>query len=742
MKTDVEVCAGMRKYALKSTRYHCEKHDEAKGVDYHAGMRTSHLLLFGVLLAAVSQTQCGRDYGSTGDGNGSTTPQSRQLVLRPAGFVAQQAFPGDDVMLKVVALNSAGAQIQSSADLAPAMNTPITWSFVGTTPQGASVATPTTQTDAQGVAQVSVNVGTTQNLSVQVQATTVGATPVVFTIQIQKDSRRLELVGASPVHIGVGRSAQLRVRLLRPVDGGGTGTPLGGVAVNATLSRNAGDASLDGAVSGLVALTTDMSGNAAVHLHAGSTPNFDFVLQFCNSGCADIAPFQVPVHVTPPGDGVNCTDFTDCNDGAFCDDGLCRDVTTNCDTNRDCQVGYSCNNDTRACEPQAGPTCSKPGDCAAGTTCAQSGHCVPPKGCQSDKDCPQGWTCDLSSGACVPPANTPAVDVRGAWLTTYHFDIHDTLPPFVTQGMGPVVDFLDLVFRNQLHINVPILGPILEAMMGTLIGQYVPPWVGTIIASLADIVHAFDNMRIEGTMNLVQTPTAPVLGTQLLGEEAWTNAHFSIVSLCPGGVGEYNRDPSCADIDLLLNPTLQVGGSVDTATVDVQVNKFYGTVAGEDVVLHGRDARIGLKQVFNVMLNVIANAASHGQYNDFQKFLITVIPCDRLQAEVDASVCEESGGKVCVVPGVKALCEAASAAALKGLHEGLAQIEPTLQLSFEAKARIHGATTVHAATALGSPTPPADVQESNIAGDVDTLPLHTFKHALSQPSWWYAVRVK
>ena len=618
---------------------------------YHAVMHPSRALLLGTCLLALAQLQCARPYDYASAGNPNV-----QLVLHPAGFVSQQAYPNNEVVLKIMALNSAGANIQNSNDLLPASSTPVVWSFVGTPPIGATLGTPTTQTDAQGVSQIAVNVGTMQNITLQVQATSGSATPVVFTVQVQANLQQLSAVGSSPARVSAGRLSQVGVRLTRPASGGAVGAGLGGVTLTAMLANMGNsDATLANAANGVVTLVTDATGLASVTLNSGTVLSADYSIAFCVSGCDGIAPLLIPVLVNPPGNGVTCVDFTDCSNGNYCNAGVCVAMVGNCDVSADCQTGYACDSNSRTCMLQPGPACRADTDCAAGFVCS-NGHCVPTTGCQTDANCTGGWLCNRASGACVQPPNVPALDVSGTWYTTYYFDIQNALPGFFTGGMKPVVDFLNMSFSNQLTINIPILGPILQAVIKDLVAQYIPPSVNNATAALTDMLHAFDSMQINGTMQLTQSPNTPVLGNQLSGQETWTDAHFTLVSLCKGGLAQYKQTPSCGDVDIILSPNLVMAGSSANATATVHVSNFYGAVNGNTVTLQNRQSEVALQQTVNIMLNVIANAISNGQYNNFASYISTVIPCDQLQTQINTTACTDTGGKVCTIPGVQTLC--------------------------------------------------------------------------------------
>ena len=76
-------------------------------------------------------------------------------------------------------------------------------------------------------------------------------------------------------------------------------------------------------------------------------------------------------------------------------DGTTGVSVTGCETDTDCPQGYSCVNskcvEVRRCQTDL--------DCPEGYSCGSNGRCIPFQSCQLDSDCPQGYTC--SSGKCV-----------------------------------------------------------------------------------------------------------------------------------------------------------------------------------------------------------------------------------------------------------------------------------------------------------------------------------------------------
>ncbi|MEO1174374.1 MAG: hypothetical protein AAFX94_20325 [Myxococcota bacterium] len=63
-------------------------------------------------------------------------PKAFTLVLQPLGLTSVSALPDRDVELKVVALRTAGVNIETAQDLQPVPDAPVTWSFVGFPPDG------------------------------------------------------------------------------------------------------------------------------------------------------------------------------------------------------------------------------------------------------------------------------------------------------------------------------------------------------------------------------------------------------------------------------------------------------------------------------------------------------------------------------------------------------------------------------------------------------------------------------
>jgi hypothetical protein len=710
-------------------------------------MRKIHAIVVTIALAGL--WACGQ-----GHGNGNGGQPELTLVLKPWGEVGQQAYPGTEVNLRVVAYRSAGTEIEDEGDLVPAVGEAIAWSFLGGTPATATLSQPATATDSHGLSSVTVAVGTAANQSLQIRAIAANADPVVFSIQVGRDDRALELLVSQSIDSVVNRSERLRVRLVRMLPGGVTGPPIAGeplrvefvdgVRSGARLEPDPGD---------VVTVTTDGAGVASIRFLTGAIAQTGYQIQFCGqAACPGVAPRSVTINVALRGSGgADCQYFTDCEEGYICDLGTCKPAAFYCNDNGDCPAGYTCDSlGTRQCTlvtPGGGACgeCFDNDDCSGGDRCGGAGHCVPPDGCLSNTDCPHppevstAWTCD-QCGACIPPGDPGTInDVRGLWYTTYRFDISDTLPGFITGGLGPVVDFLNLVFWSELEINVPIVGDILEAMLDAIIAEYVPPWVRTVVTVLADIIHLFEELEVEGEMSLIQPTLAtvpPRLSTDVTGDEAWTSARVFVRSLCPGGPTD--PTPGCGAVDIILDSDIDVDYSNEDLVVDVDVAPFIGQVMGDTLRLNGRSVDFELAQFINVVLDVVVQIASGGSYSDFETFLVDAVPCADLQQAIDDLFCDITGGDICAVPGVEQACEAAAIAATAALNEILGDVSiALLQLDFDQRALIHAAFLGSPATQLGDPTDPTDNAESAIIGESQFGP---FGGDFDDDSWWYGTR--
>jgi hypothetical protein len=180
----------------------------------------------------------------------------------------------------------------------------------------------------------------------------------------------------------------------RPTDCGG------GLTCGADGACHAGDCGTSGCPSGYVC---KLSGGALACVATSTPPDAgkpDTNPPF--NGCNDDADCPSPAGsrcldgacVAPAN---QCSDGTQCAAGSQCVQGAC---TPTCDSNAQCPKGYSCDQSKGVCTGNTTPcgaAADGGGTCPSGTTCSQD-HCVAP--CGANGTCSGTLVC--VDGGCVP----------------------------------------------------------------------------------------------------------------------------------------------------------------------------------------------------------------------------------------------------------------------------------------------------------------------------------------------------
>jgi DNA-binding ferritin-like protein (Dps family) len=666
-------------------------------------------------------------------------PKEHRLVLKALGPVSQQTYPLASLSLKVIALEASTDGVESEDDLARAVGQPITWRLATGNP-GVVLSATTTSTDENGISQITVETGPDDG-HIQVGASTPGADPVMFSIGVAPDARQIKLLGPTALTAAIDRTELIRGRVTRPAQNGMPGAPIAGATVTAKLvggMRNGAELREgDGAYA---TVSTDDTGMFSLHFVTGTLPDVSYKLELCGAGSCPGTPMEnVTILVKRLlDDGGACVYFTDCDEGYVCSEGVCRPAASYCDIDDDCPPGYDCSNATRVCEPHIGAPCSSGTQCPEGEICGAGGHCIPEDGCTSNPDCPDGWTCDLPTGMCVAPPNVPAVDVRGEWTTKYHFDISETLGAFGSNGLGAIIDFLNLAFASNLEINIPVIGNILELIIDELVTEYVKDWMKHVVSMLSDIVHVFENVEADGRMLLLQTPVTPMLGRNITGEETWDTTYIRVRSLCYGTQDSWDNDPSCGRVNVPTTPKVALSYSDNEVEVGVKVKAFNGQIVGDELRLAKRQVDLEFRQFINVVLDMVVTIASKGEFFNFKDFLVDAIPCDDIASFVDGLLCDITGGDICQISGFEYQCRADLQAAVLSFENWLGSAPIALHIVFDQNAIIHDDDSDDEAETFGDPNNPKNNAESSLDGGTDLLTI--FGGPLDEKSWWYGVR--
>ena len=650
--------------------------------------RARHLRLL-LFFLSISACGCGTRHPIATD----TPPSALTLQLQSLNLNVQEAFPGDELSLKVLAVHTAGAAIESEHDLAPATNTLIQWKILGTPAGAPSLSQEATLTDEGGITQIVLFTGGAEAQNIQIQASATGAQPLTFTIQVHADKRRLKFLFNTPFTTAVDRTERLRVRLIRVNPDGTDGAPVpNATLIGELVGGDRNNAGFEQSTDSTLTASTNPSGIAVFPFRTGDTP-LHYEIEFCGQAqCPGVGLTQANIEVGLTNTSFECVYFTDCPPGLICQNNQCITPDFYCDDDADCPEGFACNPSTRTCE----------GD----------------------------------GSVEIPPGGV--IDVRGNWTTRYHFDISEALPDFFTDILGPIVDFLDVLFRSQLEIDIPILGDLLESLLDQVLAQYIPDWVESVVIFLADFIHVFENVETKGEMKLQQGTESAQASVLLNGYEDWTSALFFVPSLCEGGVSEYQSNPECGQIDLAVEPTVTIGFSNNEPVVGIGVDPFNGTLLGDALTLNDRSVHISMNQLINVLLDMVVSIASNGDYWDFEEFIVDIMPCADLQYAIDDLICDITGGDICAISGIEEFCEGAANAAMVALTELLGTFEAPLELVFDARALVHDSDNNGIAETLGSPNTPSSTTESALIGNNSLL--WVFGGDLDENSWWFGVR--
>jgi hypothetical protein len=103
----------------------------------------------------------------------------------------------------------------------------------------------------------------------------------------------------------------------------------------------------------------------------------------------------------PPGSA--CTRDSECAAGCFCEDGTCAEAGF-CGADKDCGNGFHCDMARSSCIPN--PACSASQPCSGGFVC-ENDACVATCSCENDADAVRqgaGW-CDLDRKTCMRGTN-------------------------------------------------------------------------------------------------------------------------------------------------------------------------------------------------------------------------------------------------------------------------------------------------------------------------------------------------
>ena len=180
--------------------------------------------------------------------------------------------------------------------------------------------------------------------------------------------------------------------------------------------------------------------------------------------------------------------------------------------------------------------------------------------------------------------------MTGHWYTEHDFDVQAALPSWV-QTSAEVVRVLDEILQGQ----IPGLPSIVDAFIQTLVQQYIPSWVTTLVYLMDNMVTIFSDLRAKGEMDL----TAVGGPTVLYGTETWDSFIFYLLSRCGPNIGATSpgNPPLCAEVDVSTSDLAQ-------ANFNTTVNPFNAVVSGNQLlVTQPRTVDLELAGIISYVVN-------------------------------------------------------------------------------------------------------------------------------------------
>ena len=698
---------------------------------------------------------CGGKHGAAGGGgfDGGTSAYALSLV----GSANMVVHPSDKRTLQV---------ILTQDQVGPVANAGVHFEFQDGDPKGGKIDSQLAedvQTDANGVATVHFQAGTTSagspTYKLVASAPSFGSDPVAFSFEVRPISRLLQIVGSSTTHVssdgasasvivGVTASATLSVKELDA----DTGSAIAGdklqfnIAPTETASHwGAGPGVTGNKFEGV----TGPGGVVQGFLIASPNPETSFAISVQSENGSSAVTFNVSVQA---GSGQTCTTNAQCGPGMVCigNPPTCQaggGGAGGCATGSDnpCPNGYFCVNNV--CVPPTGSQCD-PGapNCGNGMCCsATAGNtCVPD--CASP--CPGGQHCvpnltSCGNGSCVADTATP--DLTGVWLTKHDYDIRDALPQAVID-LADAFRLLDQAIKGKLTIpGLPSwLNAIINSIVSSLLQQYLPDWLQTVISIGDDLFTVLSNVRSAGSMHLSRiTSTDP---GHLKGSEIWTSLIFYWLPLCGNNIGgDYTNPPPCAEIDIATTDSDTPGETgqckgQSLPSITIQVSPFTATLAGSGTgpyTLNVDQRQVGMKmgKVILVLIDLIISYVT--PYHCIDEITdCTPGPgnCPLVDCYGFGQDVENSTGGLVPASVAEAACDAAVTGAGQLLTQLLANVwNPTVDtLDFNGHASVSG-TAADTACDPGAQPGTCAAQLGNDNWDID---LNTPSKRANRDGFW------
>ncbi len=592
------------------------------------------ILALGLAISAVS----------CGSGEVNSEDQARLSLAGPANL---EMFPGESVDLSWLLVRQGSG---------PESGHSLQFTIIAAGEHGCSLSEASATTDDGGLAGTTFTAGDralATPVQVQGAVTTIPIDehqppPASFTIQIVDPLRilREEPEGRTDYEGITDGRIQLAVKATT-----GGARPLVGEDITWEVVEGAAG----GARFAEPTNQTDLRGISLGELECGSTPG-TLTIRAAMDGTA---PVDFVVHVTEWG---SCDDTHPCPRGFECQDGTCVEVVPDCTTDEECGDGQRCRFG-ECVTAAAGDGCKTDAECDPGETCV-AGVCTGCEGtecpCETVEDCPEGFVC--VDGECVcegpdcggdPPTceiEDPALD--GTWDVDSTLRLRESLPDWLGDLMGflgPVFRFLSDGMIDGFDFDIPIIGDALEEAADSLVGRYVPPWVGELMRAIADLNDILSTFQVQQVMTLRGAGVVD----QYLGEFEWDEVEMTWRG------------------DVVRGRIEDITGFYVTPD-DIEAEAICGTF-----YLHRHDSSVAFGTIVRWVLDVIVTAVTEGEYYSLEELLLDLTYiCDDLADAIDELAWDLADGLGITLPDVYSIVERACVAGIEsGTASAIAWLE-------------------------------------------------------------------
>ena len=223
----------------------------------------------------------------------------------------------------------------------------------------------------------------------------------------------------------------------------------------------------------------------------------------------------------------------------------------------------------------------------------------------------------------------PEIWVDGDWDSEYHMDWSEYMGPLA--GLGSELDFLDQLFMGNTDIqDLPFVGAALQ----DFVDDSIPGWLQEVIHTLNNLVHFFQDVRIDAALHLYQSEANPF---RIHAEEEWETGYVMLIDQCAYGENDPTY-PECALVPIPLNRFVAEFGTIETVSPP-----FIGELIGRDIYFEEREVEMEMSRFVLYVINRSIDYATDGEYHTLDDALTASVDCVQVTTSVEDAMCNTFG---------------------------------------------------------------------------------------------------